>query len=136
MCLCAFVSLDEDSLTCDFAETYHIYNWRSFPGRYIATLAVGLRQNSRIRMKASGVMADLDSSMLAMIRDDLETILYTLVKSRTRKHIAKPEYIAEKVIRGDTKQVQEYQGYDDSLDYEKAWERLSGNKHKEVVSNG
>ena len=128
MCLCAFVSLDEDALICDFAETYRIYDWRSLPGRLAATLAAGLRQTSRIRMKAEGVAANIDTSMLALLHDDIAALTYYLIKSKTRKHVSKPISLAEKVIHGDRKQAKEdYKGYEDSNDYLKAWERLSGN---------
>lgn len=43
------IDLDEEALICDFAETYHIYDYRSLPARLAATLAVGLRENSRIK---------------------------------------------------------------------------------------
>lgn len=132
MSLCVFVQTDEDALICDFAETYHIYDWRSLPGRYAATLAAGLRQDSRIRMKVSHVKANLDSSLLAMIHDDLTSLIYVTVKSRSKKHFAKPDLIANRIIHGDTKkQADEYQGYTSAEDFEKAWERLSGNKHME-----
>lgn len=44
------VAADEDALICDFAETYHILNWRGLPARYAAVLACGLRETSRIKM--------------------------------------------------------------------------------------
>ena len=118
MCLCAFVSLDEDALICDFAETYQIYDWRSLPGRLAATLASGLRQNSRIRMKADGVKANLDTSMLALIHDDLASLTYLMIKSKTRKHVPKPDSLVEKIVHGDKKQANEtYQGFTDQNDY-------------------
>ena len=36
------INLDEGALICDFAETYHIYNYREFEPFYVATLANGL----------------------------------------------------------------------------------------------
>lgn len=42
------IDTDEEALICDFAETYHIYNYRSLPARLAATYAVGLGDNSRI----------------------------------------------------------------------------------------
>ena len=44
------VAADEDALVCDFAETYHIYDWRGLPARYAAVLACGFRDDSRIMM--------------------------------------------------------------------------------------
>lgn len=38
--LSSMLNLSEDALICDFAETYHIYDYRSLPLRLVATLAV------------------------------------------------------------------------------------------------
>ena len=45
---------DRDALVCDMAETYHVYDVRQLPVPLFATLAAGLRSNSRIRMKMAG----------------------------------------------------------------------------------
>ena len=49
------IRLDRDALICDLAETYHIYDMRSLPLQTVATLSAGLRDDSRIKMKAGGV---------------------------------------------------------------------------------
>ena len=51
------IRFDEDALICDLAETYHIYDYRSLPVKLVATLSAGLRDDSRIKLKAAG---DLD----------------------------------------------------------------------------
>ena len=61
MYLASMVALDEDALICDFAETYHIYDYRRLPVEYAATLAYGLRENSRIRMVQSGLKVELNT---------------------------------------------------------------------------
>ena len=63
------VAADENALICDFAETYHIYDWRQLPARFVATLAAGLGPDSRIIRKLSGVPARLDHLLLAIIAD-------------------------------------------------------------------
>ena len=64
------IALDEDALICDLAETYHIFNMMQFPAEYVATLAIGLRQDARIKMKAVGMEYDLRSMLLAHIADN------------------------------------------------------------------
>ena len=54
MILAAMLERSEDSLICDLAETYHIYDMRSFKASYIAILAAGLREDSRVMMLFSG----------------------------------------------------------------------------------
>lgn len=69
------IEFDEQSLICDLAETYHIYDYRSLPVRLVATLSAGLRENARIRVKASGYKVPLDSLLLAVIADRVGSIL-------------------------------------------------------------
>lgn len=70
------LELDEDALVCDFAETYHIYDYRSLPLKMVATLSVGLRENSRIKMAASGLHVSQDTLLLATIADRVELFRY------------------------------------------------------------
>ncbi len=48
------LAVDRDALVCDLAETYGILDLYAHPAQLIATLAAGLRENSRIyeRMRA------------------------------------------------------------------------------------
>ena len=56
---------------CDLAETYHIYDYRSMPARFVATLAAGLSEDSRVRRKASGMKPVSQTLMLALIIDEI-----------------------------------------------------------------
>lgn len=42
------IATDQDALICDMAETYGIFDLQALPVATLATLAVGLRENSRI----------------------------------------------------------------------------------------
>ena len=53
MALAKMISVDRNALICDMAETYHIYDLRGLPARTLATLAFGLRADSRIKMRLS-----------------------------------------------------------------------------------
>ena len=48
------LAVDRDALMCDLAETYGILDLYAHPAQLIATLATGLREDSRIyaRMRA------------------------------------------------------------------------------------
>lgn len=74
------ISRDEDALICDMAETYNIYDIKSLPLPYLATLASGLGMDSRIRLKAEGLKAGWSTVMLAAlletyIKDDKDELL-------------------------------------------------------------
>lgn len=79
---------DENALICDFAETYHIYDWRSLPARYAATLAAGLRPDARIMLKMSGLNASADTMLLATIADATRMLVWQ--KTRDARHGRNP----------------------------------------------
>lgn len=72
------IDLDEDALICDFAETYHIYDYRSLPASMAATLAVGLRDDSRIKRKIiqeeSGLRVSSTELLLSILIDRVSAI--------------------------------------------------------------
>jgi hypothetical protein len=72
------IRLDKDALACDLAETYGIYDMHALPVATIATLSAGLRDNSRIKMKAAGIKASLDTLVLAALFDRLGNLMYML----------------------------------------------------------
>lgn len=76
MALSAMVAADEDALTCDFAESYHIYDWRTLPARYAATLAAGLKPDSRIKLKLRGDRCPMQTMLLAAIADATRTLVW------------------------------------------------------------
>ncbi len=78
MTLAGMVRTDEESLICDFAETYGIYDYRSLPASRAAILSVGLRENSRIKMKMNNERIPRDMFLQAVIADRLGLICYGL----------------------------------------------------------
>ena len=78
------IRLNEDALICDLAETYHIYDYRSHPLKLVATLAAGLRENSRIKRLAAEVPADQETILLALIADRIEAIRYGFTEDATK----------------------------------------------------
>ncbi len=74
------INLDEEALECDFAESYHIYNYRELPLRKAALYAVGLRNNSRIKLKAADMSYPLDTILQAMATDRLSMLTWLKTK--------------------------------------------------------
>ena len=74
------VAIDETALICDFAECYHVLDWRALPVRTAAALAAGLEADSRIIKKISGAAADVQTMLLAMITDALHIIAWQNTK--------------------------------------------------------
>ena len=70
------IRLDESALICDFAETYHILDYRSLPATRAAILALGLRDNSRIKMRIADTKVSVDTLLQAIIADRLALLLW------------------------------------------------------------
>lgn len=70
------IKIDEDALICDLAETYQIYEYRRLPARLVAVFSVGLREDSRIKMKLSGRKLSNDVLLNAIIADRLTTLVW------------------------------------------------------------
>ena len=66
----------EDELKCDFAEVYNIYDIDALSVEYAGTLARGLRANSRTMMKLNGEKVNLTDTLLSLIVDNLQTLVW------------------------------------------------------------
>ena len=118
------IALDEDALFCDFAETYGIYDIYQFPVEYVAKLAFGLRDDSRIKMKALGLGVDLKSLLLAHIADATAINVYSKTKD-AKKGINKPKSF----VRLLTEKIdisKQPKGFESGADFDKEWRRLNG----------
>ena len=76
MFLAGAVALDEDALTCDFAQFYHVLDWRGLPCRLAAVLAFGLPDDSRIKMKMAGITGSPDRILMAAQLDVLNMLAW------------------------------------------------------------
>ncbi len=92
-----------NELICDFAETYHIYDWRSLPARYAATLATGLRENARVKIKMSGAKVSAELMLLATCADALKLLLWQNTKDGQKGRNA-PKSILASIIGEEKEQ--------------------------------
>lgn len=76
MILAAMLDGGEDELICDFAQYYHVLDWRALPLRTAAVLAAGLPQEARCKLRLQGVKAPLPTILLARLTDQMETWLW------------------------------------------------------------
>jgi len=116
MLLCAMVAADEDALICDFAETYHIYQWRKLSVKYAAVLAFGLREDSRIRQSLSKSRVTLDLMLKASMVDALNILVWSKSKD-AQKHRNRPESILTMLTR-DRKPENEVQSFASAEEFE------------------
>ena len=118
------MALDEDALICDFAETYHIYNMYQLPVEYVATLAIGLRDDSRIKMKAYGLEVDIKSLLLAHIVDN--TAINVWMKTEDAKHGRNRPESAVNTLTLKKDKSKQAKTFASGADFEKEWRKLNG----------
>ena len=87
------ISTDRNALICDLAETYRVYDYRSLPAQTVATFSVGLRDNSRIKMKMSGAKATQEILILSMIADRLGILAWMFSKDGQQGKNRPPQLI-------------------------------------------
>jgi len=67
---------DEDALRCDFAQVYHILDYRRLPLRTAAVFAWGLPDDSRIKRALTGARLNIQTALLARIFDGVMLLIW------------------------------------------------------------
>ena len=88
---------DEDALICDMAERYHVLDYKALPLRLLATLAVGLPDDSRSKRRLTGDKAGLELTLLAGIFDKLSLLLWAQTKDGA-KNRNRPEMVLSHLL--------------------------------------
>lgn len=99
------IHLDEAALICDFAETYHIYDYRALSARRAALYACGLKADSRIMQLMSETKFSVEVTLLAIIADALRILVWQNTKDGKRGR-NKPESILE-MLTGNKKEEEQ-----------------------------
>lgn len=119
------VGLDEDALTCDFAEVYHVLDWRALPVKKAATLAMGLGPDSRIIRKLSGVPITMETLLLAAIADAVRVLVWQNTKNG-QKGKNPPTLIMERLIETPREEI----GFDTVEDFRIWRESMLGSENE------
>ena len=119
------IKKDEHALVCDLAETYQIYDFRSYPVGLIATLAAGLRDDSRIKMSLGDMKVTQQTLFMAAIVDRLNLLLWTRTKD-AEKGKNRPQPILDGLIKK--------QGTVDGFNSGEDFERIRNKMLKQIGS--
>lgn len=123
------ISANRDALLCDMAETYGIYDLRALPVSTLATLAVGLRDDSRIKMHLHGAKISRIETLLAAAVDRLSLLWWA--KTEDARHGAnRPKSMLSILIGEPEKQDSNVEAFESGDEFESAWERITGVKHE------
>ncbi|HBC90251.1 MAG TPA: hypothetical protein DCZ00_02265 [Lactococcus sp.] len=116
------IELDEEALMCDLAETYHIHDYRQLPARRIAVFSLGLRDDSRIKMRLSGQAVSLDSMLQAAVHDKLSLLVWMKTKDGA-KNVNRPKMVTESLMPQSKKENKNV-SFNSGEDFEKTRQRL------------
>ena len=122
MILVGMVRTDETALICDLAETYGVLDWRALPLKTAAALAAGLRDDSRIKMKLSGMPADRMTLLTAVIADRLTFLAWAKTKDGAKGR-NRPGSILAKLMQAGKEPEKDYNVYRTPEEFEKAWRK-------------
>lgn len=122
------MATDEQALICDLAETYQIYDWRSKPVRLIATLTAGLKPDSRIMMRLSGLSVSPEMYLLASILDGVNWLVWSKTEDG-EKNRNRPKSMVAMLTKDDEKP--DVQTFRTGEEFERAREKILG-----AINNG
>ncbi len=117
------IRLDESALICDFAETYHILDYKALPLKTAAVLASGLRENSRIKMKIAETEIAPETALMAAAVDRLSLLVWAKTKD-AETGSNRPESILAKLTKQETKTESDLQAFDTAEEFEAARQRI------------
>lgn len=113
------ISVDEDALICDFAEYYHIFDYRSLEVHLASILAYGLPDFSRIKRKLTGQKHSNDTLLMALIVDDLNLMLWQRTKDGQNNR-NRPKSVYQALIGKAEEKDEAIKGFKSADDFEKA----------------
>lgn len=114
----------ESELICDFAEYYHILDYKSIEPGLAGVLLQGLRPESRTKMKINNQEITLDQTLLGIICDGISNLVWMKVGAKKSK---RPKSILKLLINKN--EPKKFKGFDSSEDFENSWKRITGVGH-------
>ena len=122
--LADMISADRGALLCDLAEVYGITDFGMVPVPVLATLAVGLRDDSRIKMKMTGDKLTKTEMLLAAILDRLSVLVWQQTEDG-RNGTNYPKSVLNHLL-GSQSEDGNVRAYDSAEDFDNEWKRITG----------
>ena len=117
------VAADEDALRCDFAQVYHVLDYRRLPLRTAAVFAQGLPEDSRIMRRLSGARVDLRTALLARLVDGVMTLVWQQTKDGHSGRNPRRSVFDILMGGGDSEKPRAYAS---AADFRAAWREITG----------
>ena len=113
------------------AETYHILDYRALPVDLLATLVLGLRDDSRVKMAMSKARVSTDTLLLAAAVDRLSLMVYANTKDAQHKRNA-PKSIVDALTAPKEQRKKTHLTFSSVEEFESARAKLLENLKEEV----
>jgi len=104
-------------MICDLAETYHILNYEELLPELVATLVLGLNENSRVKKHFNKQEISIDQILLAIIADNVQFLAWSKTKDAMRKK-NRPKSILKKLMGTEEIQKEELEVFNTIEEYE------------------
>lgn len=114
------LATDRTALACDLAETYHVMDMTALPVPLLATLAAGLRGDSRIRMAMAGESVTTQETLLAAAVDRLSTLAWMQTKDGAHGRRRPPSVVEAISGKGKDKAKDRPVAYSSPAEFERA----------------
>lgn len=122
------ICADREALTCDLAETYGIFDLRALPVSTLATLAVGLREDSRIKRKLLGNQLTMTEMLLAAVFDKLSVLAWLWSKDGQAGE-NRPESLLSALMGEKEERSGAAQAFETGEGFEAEWRSITGVGH-------
>ncbi len=119
------VACDEDALICDFAEFYHVLDYRELGLKRAATLACGLDDRSRIMRSMTGYPKPLGTLLQAAALDRLSLLVWANTKDAQRGR-NRPKPVLDALLESGKEKEPEIRSFATIEEFEAARQRILG----------
>ena len=122
------ISADRDALVCDLAETYGIFDFKALPVDLLATLCVGLRADSRIKMRMNETKVTRVEMLLAACLDRLSMLWWAQTEDGHANQ-NRPKSILAALTGEPEAQQSNVESFASADDFISKWESITGVKY-------
>lgn len=122
MFLASALNTCEDSVVCDLAEYYNIYDYQGVPVSLLASLVFGLSEDSRTKRHMSGMKISINTFLLASAVDSLNFLCWAQTKD-AEKGKNKPKSILKILLGEEDKPKSEKQTFGSIEEFMAAWNK-------------
>lgn len=124
MTLALVLAKYESEFICDFVQYYHVIDYMELSPMLVATLLVGLPDESRVKKAMSGQKLTLEQNLLARLVDSVNFLAWAQTED-AQKGRNRPKSILDLLLDNKKKQLESLT----KEGFHQRWKELTGKKH-------